>query len=105
MGYIPERGDIVWIDFEPTLGHEQRGHRPALVLSPKVYNQAVGLMLCCPMTSKKKGYPFEVEINKDSVVLSDQVTCLDWQARKIKLKSQATAEQVQQVSAKLKALV
>ena len=60
--YVPDRGDIVWLQFNPQAGHEQDGHRPALVLSPANYNRVSGLMLCCPMTSQKKGYPFEVVI-------------------------------------------
>lgn len=107
MAYTPERGDIVWIDFDPVLGHEQGGHRPALVISPLAYNKAVGLMLCCPMTTKIKGYPFEVEINAPvkSVVLSDQITCVDWQTRKISFKGKASVNEVELVRAKLKVLV
>lgn len=107
MAYVPERGDIVWIDFDPILGHEQGGHRPALVISPQAYNKAVGLMLCCPMTTKIKGYPFEVEIagTVKNVVLSDQLTCVDWQARKIAYKGKAAAHEVDLVRSKLKVLV
>jgi mRNA interferase MazF len=83
--YVPDRGDIVWLQFNPQSGHEQAGHRPALVLSPASYNRASGLMLCCPMTSQKKSYPFEVVISdqagKMSVVLADQVKSLDWKTR------------------------
>lgn len=107
MAYVPERGDIVWIDFDPILGHEQGGHRPALVISPQAYNKAVGLMLCCPMTTKIKGYPFEVEIagTVKNVVLSDQLTCVDWQARKIAYKGKAATHEVDLVRSKLKVLV
>ena len=107
MAYIPERGDIVWIDFDPVIGHEQSGHRPALVISPKAYNQATGMMLCCPMTTKIKGFPFEVVIadKVKSVVLSDQLTCVDWKARKIAHKGAASASEVAEVRAKLKVLV
>ena len=62
MAYVPERGDIVWFAFSPTAGHEQAGHRPALVLSPASYNGRSGLMLCCPITSKLKPYPFVVPV-------------------------------------------
>jgi mRNA interferase MazF len=78
--YIPERGDIVWLNFTPQTGHEQMGRRPAIVISPFDYNEKVGLGLFCPITSKIKGYPFEVKIeNKkiDGVVLSDQIKSLD----------------------------
>lgn len=107
MAYVPERGDIVWLDFDPVLGHEQGGHRPALVISPLPYNKTVGLMLCCPMTTKIKGYPFEVAISgtTKSVALSDQITCVDWQARKVTLKGKATESEVNQVRSKLKVLV
>jgi len=85
MPYIPERGDAVWLDFNPQSGHEQAGRRPALVLSPKAYNQKVGLALFCPITSQIKGYPFEAEIPKGlkvkGVVLCDQIKSLDWKER------------------------
>jgi mRNA interferase MazF len=84
--YCPERGDVVWISFNPQAGHEQAGHRPALVLSPQSYNRMVGLAILCPITSQVKGYPFEVKIPEglkvDGAILSDQVKSLDWRARK-----------------------
>lgn len=82
--YTPDRGDIVWLDFNPQLGHEQAGTRPALVISPSSYNDKSGLMLVCPITSKVKGYPFEVRIitkKIDGAILADQVRSLDWRAR------------------------
>lgn len=83
--YYPDRGDIIWIDFNPQSGHEQAGHRPALVLSPLEYNRKTGLVLLCPITSQQKNYPFEVALPKacgvEGVVLSDQVKSLDWKAR------------------------
>jgi mRNA interferase MazF len=79
--YVPDRGDLVWLEFTPQAGSEQRGRRPALVLSPKTYNGKVGLALFCPVTSKIKGYPFEVKLPDGSevsgVVLSDQLKSLD----------------------------
>ena len=86
-GYVPDAGDIVWIDFDPQAGREQAGHRPALVLSPAAYNDKTSLMLCCPMTTRVKGYPFEVTIagSKDGVVLADQVKSLDWRKRNARL--------------------
>jgi len=107
--YIPDRGDIVWLQFNPQTGHEQAGHRPALVLSPAAYNKKTGLMLCCPMTSKVKGYPFEVKFPAasavSSVVLADQVKSLDWQSRKAKRKGKAPAEVVTETLAKVHALL
>jgi mRNA interferase MazF len=83
---VPRRGDIVWLSFTPQAGHEQAGRRPALVLSPSAYNSKVGLALCCPITSRVKGYPFEVAVPKGlavgGVVLADQVKSLDWRARR-----------------------
>lgn len=87
--YVPGRGDLVWLQFDPQAGHEQAGHRPALVVSPSTYNGRVGLALCCPVTSQIKGYPFEVLIPEglpvSGAVLSDQLKSLDWRARKAKL--------------------
>jgi mRNA interferase MazF len=83
--YIPRYGDLVWLNFEPQAGREQRGRRPAVVVSSTAYNEVVGLAIFCPVTSKIKGYPFEVplpESNKISgVILSDQVKSLDWHER------------------------
>ena len=84
--YIPDRGDVIWIDLNPEAGHEQGGRRPVLVLSPSSYNGKVGLAIMCPITNQVKDYPFEVEIpsglNVTGVVLSDRVKCLDWKVRK-----------------------
>ena len=83
--YIPDSGDIVWLNFTPQAGHEQRGKRPALVISPKIYNEKTSLFICVPITSKIKGYPFEVPIPKGlevkGVILSDQVKSLDYKVR------------------------
>jgi mRNA interferase MazF len=83
--YVPRRGDAIYLDFDPQTGHEQAGRRPALVLSPTEYNRQVGLVVVCPITSEKKGYPWEVEIPQgefvSGVVLADQVKSLDWHER------------------------
>ncbi len=83
--YVPERGDLVWINMNPQAGHEQAGRRPAVILSPKMYNEKVRLALCCPVTNQIKGYPFEVALpdgsNVSGVVLSDQVKSMDWKSR------------------------
>ena len=83
--YIPERGDVVWINMNPQIGHEQAGRRPAVVLSPAAYNGKVGLALLCPVTNQIKGYPFEVVIPEgldvSGAILSDQVKSLDWKGR------------------------
>ena len=84
--YVPERGDIVWLHFNPQAGHEQAGRRPALVISPRAYNRRVGLALFCPLTSQVKGYPFEVVLpaglEARGAILSDQVKSLDWRVRR-----------------------
>jgi mRNA interferase MazF len=84
-GYTPDRGDLIWLTFDPQAGHEQAGRRPAVVLSPVRYNGAVGLGLFCPVTSRAKGYPFEVALDDSlpvhGVVLTDQVKSLDWRQR------------------------
>ena len=84
--FIPDRGEVVWVSLDPTPGHEQAGHRLALVLSPAVYNARAGLMLACPVTRQVKGYPFEVRVPADTplqgVFLADQVRSLDWAARR-----------------------
>jgi mRNA interferase MazF len=106
--YVPQAGDIVWLQFDPQAGHEQAGHRPALVISPALYNRASGLMVCCPLTTKVKGHPFEVKLDLDGVagaVLSDQVKSLDWNARKARRKGTAGADVMREVRAKLKALL
>src|SRR5215218_2502163 len=86
---VPDRGDVVWLDFNPQTGHEQAGRRPALVLSPVAYNRKVGLALVCPITSQVKGYPFEVQMPEGTevagVILADQVKSLDWRARRAKV--------------------
>jgi mRNA interferase MazF len=106
-GYVPDAGDIVWLRFSPQAGHEQTGQRPALVVSPAAYNVKTSLMICCPMTTQIKGYPFEVVIagNRPSAVLADQVKSLDWVARKAKYKGKAALTVLADVRAKIVALV
>ena len=99
MTFVPDQGDIVWMDFDPQAGHEQAGRRPAVVLSPAAYNQRTGLMLCCPMATKPKGNPWEVAISAagNSVVLSDQIKSLDWTARHVEKKGTATMVELSSV--------
>ena len=107
--YVPDRGDLVWLEFTPQAGSEQRGRRPALVLSPKAYNGKVGLALFCPVTSKIKGYPFEVRLPDKSavsgVVLSDQLKSLDWRSRKVKFIERASSDVMAMVTARVLSLV
>ena len=107
--YVPERGDAVWLNFNPQAGHEQAGHRPALVLSPASYNGKVGLALLCPITSQIKGYPFEVALPESAevrgVVLADQVKNLDWRGREARLIERLPEAVTQEVVAKIQALL
>jgi len=105
--YTPEAGDIVWLQFDPQAGHEQAGHRPAVVLSPASYNGRTGLMLCCPMTTQIKGYPFEVLVpgNPPAAALADQVKSLDWHARQARCKGQVTPAQLSEIRRKAVVLI
>ena len=105
--YVPDAGDIVWISFNPQAGHEQAGHRPAVVLSPVAYNAKTSLMVCCPMTTQIKGYPFEVVIagESPSAILADQVKSLDWRKRRAKRKGAISPDELAEVRAKLRALI
>jgi len=107
--YIPERGDIMWLEFNPQAGYEQAGHRPALVVSPKAYNEKVGLALFCPITSNVKGYPFEVSLPEkhkvSGAILSDQIKSLDWKVRKAKRMACAPNNVLEDVLAKILTLI
>jgi mRNA interferase MazF len=105
--YVPDAGDVVWLQFNPQAGHEQAGHRPALVLSPASYNGKTGWMLCCPMTTHIKGYPFEVQVadGRHGVALADQVKSLDWKARRAMRKGRATTDELAEARAKAVALI
>jgi len=107
QSYVPDAGDIVWISFDPQTGREQAGHRPAVVLSPAVYNAKTSLMVCCPMTTQIKSYPFEVVIagSTPSAVLADQVKSLDWRKRRAKRKGIISAAELAEVRAKIRALI
>jgi mRNA interferase MazF len=108
-GFIPDRGDIVWINMQPQAGHEQSGRRPAAVLSPKSYNGKVGLALLCPITSQIKGYPFEVmipsELKVKGVILSDQVKSLDWKIRKAEFCDKLPQDVILEIIKKLETLL
>ena len=105
----PNRGDLIWVSLNPQAGHEQAGRRPALVLSPVEYNNTVGLALMCPVTSRAKGYPFEVALPADfdvsGVVLADQVKSLDWRARRAEIACRAPEAVTDEVLGKLNTLL
>ena len=109
MSYIPRRGDLVWLSFDPQAGHEQAGRRPAFVLSPEAYNRKTGLFLACPVTSKVKGYPFEVSLPSglpvSGVILADQIKNLDWKARRAEFASATSEEVVQDVTSLILPLI
>ena len=107
--YIPDRGDLVFIDFEPTKGREQRGTRPALILSPASYNKKSSLAILMPITNRQKGYPFEVvlpsKLKTSGVILVDQVKSLDWRVRNCRFVELAPEDVVREVQAKITALL
>lgn len=107
--YIPDRGHIVYLNFDPTKGHEQRGHRPAFVLSPRSYNAKSSLALFMPVTRQQKGYPFEVilpsELQTQGVILADQIKCLDWKARAAEFVESVPESIVEEVQAKIEPLL
>jgi mRNA interferase MazF len=106
-GFVPDAGDIVWLNFTPRAGRERAGHRPALVLSQAVYNDKSSLMLCCPLTNQIKGYPFEVLLTgpRPGAVLADQVKSVDWRARRAVRKGKVLSSELAQVRAKIRALI
>jgi mRNA interferase MazF len=107
--YIPDRGDIVWLQFTPQAGHEQSGRRPALVVSPKAYNGKVGLALFCLVTSSVKGYPFEVLLPEKhkarGAILADQIKSLDWRIRRARRIARAPKDVLEEVLAKIQVLI
>lgn len=109
MAYIPNRGDIVWTDFDPQAGREQAGSRPAIVLSRQAFNVSSGLAICCPITGRKKGYPFEVPLPAGleiyGVVLVDQIRSIDWRVREVEFKTKAPEPVLDEVLERLETLL
>jgi mRNA interferase MazF len=109
QAYVPERGDVIWLSFSPQPGREQSGRRPGIVLSPARYNRPIGLALTCPITSRVKGYPFEVPLEGvrglSGVILVDQLRSLDWRARQAELAGRAPRGVLEEVLAKLHPLL
>ena len=99
MSVVPERGDLIYLNFNPQVGHEQAGHRPAIVLSPKRFNEVTGFASVCPITNVAKGWGYEVPLPNESVftgvILTDQVKNLDWRARNISIRGKAGEKTVQ----------
>jgi mRNA interferase MazF len=109
MAFVPDVGDLIWLTFDPQAGHEQAGHRPALVLSPKSYNQRSGLALVCPVTNQIKGYPFEVQVpagcGVSGAILADHVKSLDWKSRRATRIGRVPSVVVNEVLARLSPLL
>ncbi len=107
--HVPDRGDIVWVDFDPQAGHEQACRRPALIVSPQSYNQKVGLVLLCQITNQRKDYPFEVSLPKAlkvaGVVLADHLKSMDWHARHAEFSCKAPMATVLEVIGKAQSLL
>lgn len=109
VDYTPEQGDIVWLTLNPQKGHEESGRRPAVVLSPESYNSKVGLAIFCPVTSKEKGYPFEVKLpdkfSVHGVILADQIKSFDWRIREAEFICKVPKSILKELSKKLKLLL
>ena len=107
--FVPDAGDYVWLTFDPRAGREQAGRRPALVLSPRTYNAKSGMALACPITNQSKGYPFEVAVSSGhgvtGVILADHVKSIDWKARRAEKLGHSTGDVIDEVRAKLAALL
>jgi mRNA interferase MazF len=107
--YVPDAGDLVWLTFDPQTGREQRGRRPALILSPKAYNRRTGLALACPVTSRIKGYPFEVRLppggEVTGAILADHIKCLDWRQRDAEFAAVVDAAILDEAREKLRPLL
>ncbi|MDE2748874.1 MAG: endoribonuclease MazF [Chloroflexota bacterium] len=109
MAFIPDRGDIVWTDFDPQAGREQAGSRPALILSRQNFNAASGLAVCCPITGRQKGYPFEIPLPAGleiyGVVLVDHIRSIDWRVRPVEFKAKAPESVLHNVLDRLETLL
>lgn len=106
-GWVPEAGELIWIQFDPQVGREQAGHRPAVVLTPAVYNRSSGLLLAVPLTTQTKGYPFEVRIDgtRSSVALVDHVKSMDWRRRGATLRGRVTDAELEAIRAMMSKLI
>jgi len=106
--YVPDEGDIVWMNFTPHSGHEQAGRRPAVVITPRSYNSRSGLAVCVPVTNRIKGYPFEVPLSgtgATGAALADQIKSLDWQTRKAERKGKVAPVEMAEIKSKIKSLL
>jgi len=108
-GYVPDRGDVVWMMFGPQAGHEQSGRRPGVVMSPSIYNGKTGMALCCPITSQVKGYPFEVSVPAglkiSGVILADHIKNIDWKTRRAEYLFKLPENVLEEVAGKIMSLL
>jgi mRNA interferase MazF len=108
-GYVPERGDVVWMMFGPQAGHEQSGRRPGVVMSSSIYNGKTGMALCCPITSHVKGYPFEVLVpaglKTSGAILADHIRNIDWKTRRAKYLCKLPDKSLEEVTGKILSLL
>ena len=98
--YIPEQGDIVTLNFDPQSGHEQKGRRPAIIISNKTFNQHLGLAFACPITNTKRDFPFHIEVNSQNItgyIMGEQMKSIDYNARNIKFIEKADQKTVSQI--------
>ncbi len=109
MSFVPERGDLIWLDFDPHMGREQGRRRPALVLSPALYNGRTGLCVVCPISNQAKGYPFEVALTDDAgatgIILCDHLKSQDWRSRSARIIGTVDEDVVDEVVARLQTLL
>lgn len=104
QAYIPDRGDAVWITFGPSLGREQAKRRPAIVISPRSYNERTGLALFCPITTHAKGYPFEIDVHEgeiSGVALCDHIKSMDWKARRTAFMQRVSPARIAAIQSKI----
>lgn len=106
-GWVPDAGDVVWVNFDPQVGREQGGHRPAVVLSPASYNRRTGLMVCVPTTTKLKGWPFEVPLTGEppAAAIADHVKSLDWMRRGARPKTKVSTAELNEIRAIIASLI
>jgi len=106
--YIPQQGDIVYLDFNPQSGHEQKGKRPALIVSNGIFNTHLGLAFACPITNTDRGYPFHIKLENlktTGFVMSEQMKSLDYNARKISFVEKADYETVETALALIESIL
>lgn len=98
--YIPEQGDIVILNFDPQSGHEQKGRRPAMIISNKIFNQHLGLAFACPITNTKRDFPFHIEVKSENItgfIMGEQMKSIDYTARNIKFIEKANQKTINQI--------